>query len=260
MNANKGGTLMNRKSISIKMLILVFGLAFVGLFFARVDQDHQSTFIRPSTNTAFSTLTESAPTNNPTEALAILLTEGATEGIVASARIAAHQATMVEGARRGYVTDEPLPTPAEIPQPIPTGLYEGGLPAGFGGKGVLNVLDTYIDGDFYEVSAGSAENDPSQGVVWVRCIPKLLEDVGRLTSTYHNLPPNSGAVRILRVNENRLVLESVTTKQIYYFDIPGRQFVDSLTEIVPTITKIPLMTPTEVIPTSVLNPYPSPVP
>ncbi|HLY27041.1 MAG TPA: hypothetical protein VKQ72_11925 [Aggregatilineales bacterium] len=55
-------------------------------------------------------------------------------------------------------------------------------------------------------------------------------------------PGRHGSVRITGEHNNRLTLLS-TDGNTFYFDVPGLQFVPSLTEVVPTITPPPTYTP-----------------
>jgi hypothetical protein len=51
-------------------------------------------------------------------------------------------------------------------------------------------------------------------------------------------PTKAGPVRIIDAKRDRLVLRS-DKGVTFYFDVPGRRFVSSLTEIVPTATVQP---------------------
>jgi hypothetical protein len=68
-------------------------------------------------------------------------------------------------------------------------------------------------------------------------------------------------VHVIAEQNNRLTLQAVDG-EIFYFDVPARQFVASLTEVVPTATPLPTLTPKVYgvfTPIPTYNPYPMPV-
>jgi hypothetical protein len=81
------------------------------------------------------------------------------------------------------------------------------------------------------------------------------------TRGYHELiqtPTKHGAVRVVSEQNNRLTLVS-TDGTTYYFDVPARSFVASLTMVVPSATPLPTYTPFP--PPSYIGkptPYPAP--
>jgi hypothetical protein len=59
--------------------------------------------------------------------------------------------------------------------------------------------------------------------------------------TWFLAPEGVGALTIVGAEGERLILND-SQNQTYYFDVPGRAFVLSLTEVVPTVTTIPTFT------------------
>jgi hypothetical protein len=51
-----------------------------------------------------------------------------------------------------------------------------------------------------------------------------------------------GGVRVIAEQNNRLILQAIDG-EIFYFDVPARRFVNSLSEVVPTATLLPTRTP-----------------
>jgi hypothetical protein len=98
-----------------------------------------------------------------------------------------------------------------------------------------NAWSDFINGEWVGVLAGAYSDNLSQGIVVFGWNEELYET-----------PVQAGSVHIVTEDNYRLTLES-TDGTIFYFDIPGRRFVESLTEVVPTITPItpnPTSTPT----------------
>ncbi len=89
------------------------------------------------------------------------------------------------------------------------------------------------NGEWGLVYAGSMYTDPTQGLVLIPSQPVQI----------YLTPIKAGSVRIVAVQNLRLTLisENGTT---FYFDVPGRRFVDSLTEVAPTVTPYLSSTPT----------------
>ena len=106
------------------------------------------------------------------------------------------------------------------------------------GINVKNAWFGQVFGMSIGVYAGSEPDDPSQGVI------NLSPDVINHIRT----PGKDGAVLVASEFNNRLVLVA-EDGTVFYFDMPARRFVSSLTEWVPTQTA----TPTSI-------PYPTPPP
>ncbi len=92
--------------------------------------------------------------------------------------------------------------------------------------------------------------ETTQGVVIVEVFQIAVEDglaVDKFVeATEYLTPSQAGPVKIVDASNERLVVQSVTNGTTFYFDVPSRQFVSSLTAIIPTATIAvsPLATPT----------------
>jgi hypothetical protein len=147
-------------------------------------------------------------------------------------------------------------TPSDTQVPFPTGTFEGEM-AKFTAEKLflvgLNAWRGYQDGFSVGVYAGSLPEDSEQGaIVVVSRQPNRLFEEKVLTPTKH------GGVRVVAEQNNRLILQAVDG-EIFYFDVPARRFVDSLTEVVPTATLISMNTstlPAQISPLLTYNPYP----
>jgi hypothetical protein len=162
-----------------------------------------------------------------------------------------------------YMVTTPSPTPPRTF--APTGTREGERIQPSGEKMGLDAQNAWVgilDGYPVSVFAGALSGVPEQGAIYIFVeLPNTGVDEQILTPTQH------GGVRVVSEQNNRLTLVS-TDGTTYYFDVPARRFVDSLTEVVPSATPPntfppkptlhPIWTP---IPTPVLttyNPYPAP--
>ncbi len=98
--------------------------------------------------------------------------------------------------------------------------------------------------------AGPGGEGTSQGVVVVQVFRIMVKNSLAvstfITATEHPTSIQAGPVKIIDAVGERLALQSVTNATKFYFDVPSRQFVSSLTAIVPTvpIPSSPLATPT----------------
>jgi hypothetical protein len=135
----------------------------------------------------------------------------------------------------------------------PTGIYSDESVQASGmkmGMDAQNEWFGFIDGNSTNVFAGALVGEPDQGVVhlFIKFPPRGFDEQ-ILTPTKH------GGVRVVSEQDNRLTLVS-TDGTTYYFDVPARRFVASLTEVVPSATPPPTYTPIP-LPGMVL-PYPAP--
>lgn len=149
-------------------------------------------------------------------------------------------------------------TPYDTPVLLPTGTREGERVKFSGEKLGLDALNGWaglIDGNQVSIYAGALLDDPDQGAIVIFItLPYRNFSEKILTPTKH------GGVRILGEQNNRLILQAIDNN-FFYFDVPARQFVSSLTEVVLTATPPPTYTPylsppNTQMPTS--NPYPMP--
>ncbi len=151
------------------------------------------------------------------------------------------------------------PSQTEPATLFPTGTVEDDVYLSSSGMGLgvdtQNAWVGFIDGMRADIYAGARLEDTEQGAIF------LFVDIPRggiaeliLTPTKH------GGVRVVSEQNNRLTLVS-TDGTTYYFDLPARRFVDSLTEVVPTATPLPTYTPFPPPPTfSISTPVPTPNP
>jgi hypothetical protein len=149
------------------------------------------------------------------------------------------------------ITPEPVTT-ADIPRVAAgAGWIVWGAPPPFPASQyfVMNQWYEIIGQKSILVYAGAARNpdswqDVSQGIVIV-----VIEDAGTTTGSTHKTPTQSGPVHVTDAVGERLILQS-DSGVTYYFDVPSRQFVDSLTATpAPTATEMPTPTPVP-LPTS----------
>jgi hypothetical protein len=155
------------------------------------------------------------------------------------------------------------PSPTPIRTFPPTGTREGERIKPSGEKMGLDAQNAWVgifNGRPVSVFAGALSEVPEQGAIYI-FVELPTGGVNELILT----PTKHGGVRVISDYNNRLTLVS-TDGTTYYFDLPARRFVASLTEIVPsatppfTFTPLPTLhviwTSTPVPPT--YNPYPTP--
>ena len=100
------------------------------------------------------------------------------------------------------------------------------------GLDVLNGWSGLVDGNEIVVYAGSLLDDPEQGAIGITMrLPYRFLKEAVLTPARH------GGVRVVAEQNNRLTLQSVDG-ETFYFDVPSRRFVASLTEVVPMPTEL----------------------
>jgi hypothetical protein len=159
-------------------------------------------------------------------------------------------------------------TPYSTPAPpqdshLLTGLYEGGTSDFHAWEAdIKNIWRQYIGkGEYIGVYAGELGTGtpyPGRGVIYVLRINATSR---KGTREEYLLPEGTGWVRVSEVRGDYLILTSKEGKTFYFY-LPGQQFVDSLDEVVPTLTPLPTPGPPHTIgpapePTS---PYPYPQP
>jgi hypothetical protein len=172
------------------------------------------------------------PTEEPTPTDVPTPDEQATDNYIATV-IAERQIILTTAA---YLATTTLSTPVVGP----TGIYDNQYVKAYLGKygfDVENMWFGYVNGHHTNVYAGAPHEDPNQGMLRV-----YLDLPEGLFKQDYPAPLAAGAVRVVAEQNNRLTLIS-TDGTTFYFDVPGLQFVDSLTEIVPTITPYVSETP-----------------
>jgi hypothetical protein len=157
-------------------------------------------------------------------------------------------ATIAAITRTAYITPVIPPTGTREDERVKPSGVKLGLDA-------LNGWFGIVDGNRVSIYAGALLEETDQGaIVILISLPYRNFDVLILTPTRH------GGVRVISEQNNRLTLLAVDG-EIYYFDIPARRFVTSLTEIVMTATPPPTYTPYATEPSAqvpTFNPYPMP--
>lgn len=128
------------------------------------------------------------------------------------------------------LTDQPIQNP-----PRPTGILETGG-GDFPGDlfTIINSWQNARDNHWSLIYAGAYAQEPEQGIVIASGVPHDI---------VFETPMRAGSVRIVDETNFRLTLLA-EDGTVFYFDVPGLRFVDSLTEIVPTITPFMSATPT----------------
>jgi hypothetical protein len=162
-----------------------------------------------------------------------------------------------------YLATTPSPTPQITP--LPTGTRESDVYLRSSGRklGVdtQNAWVGLVDGNEVDVIAGALPSDPEQGIIRI-IVSVFRGGISEIIPT----PTRHGGVRVVSEHNNRLTLVS-TDGTTYYFDVPARRFVDSLTEVVPSATlpatETPLPPPPTIdfsilTPAPTYNPYPAP--
>ncbi len=141
---------------------------------------------------------------------------------------------------------------------LPTGIYDDQrvkISAALLFIDAQNAWGGFSDGYRFVLYAGALQSDPDQGVVeLITNLPDGKRFEQLLTSSKH------GALHVVSEQNNRLTLLA-TDSETFYFDVPARRFVASLTEVVPTATPYPTYPPHALLsstPEPSPNPYPLP--
>jgi hypothetical protein len=143
--------------------------------------------------------------------------------------------------------------PPEIntPEYMPTGIYDNEeirASASLSFIDAQNAWYGFANGSFFALYAGALQSDPDQGVLILDIVlPEGASYSQYVTSSKH------GALRILSDTQNNRFTLTAADGTVFYFDLPTRQFVASLTEVAPSVTPSPLPTPSPTLP-----PYPFP--
>jgi hypothetical protein len=120
-----------------------------------------------------------------------------------------------------------------------------------------NAWSGFLDGNRVDLYASALLDDPSQGAIYLFVTIPNSGFMGLILT-----PTKHGGVRVVSEQNNRLTMIS-TDGTTYYFDVPARRFVNSLTEVVLSATPPATRTPFPPLPTpatslSTPNPYPAP--
>ncbi len=254
-----------------EMGLLVLGLAIIGLVTAVIIGTFRGRILGegPITTTPYSTTTIATTPNStatfeePTTALPYPYP---LENPLTSTAVVMQTAEGPHETQYAIIVATDLattPSPTPIRTFPPTGTLEGERVKPSGktmGLDAQNAWYGLLDGRPVSVHAGALLEDSSQGAIFISA-ELLGPGVNELILT----PTKHGGVRVVSEQNNRLTLVS-TDGTTYYFDVPARRFVDSLTGVVPSATPPFTFTPfptlhviwssTPVPPT--YNPYPVP--
>jgi hypothetical protein len=124
-------------------------------------------------------------------------------------------------------------TPTPIRPVPPTGIYEDARIKFSGEKLFLateNLWQGFVGGYSVSIYVGALLDDPTQGAIVVYLRLPYRSYFERILT-----PEKHGSVRVVAETNNRLTLVAADGA-IFYFDVPARRFVDTLTETVLTAT------------------------
>jgi hypothetical protein len=148
--------------------------------------------------------------------------------------------------------------PPEVNTPVylPTGIYDSQQVEPEASLLFIDAQNAWKglgDGYSFALYAGALQSDPDQGVL-------ILDMVSPEGGGYSQYVTSSkhGALRIVSNTQNNRFTLTAADGTVFYFDLPTRQFVNSLTEMAPTVTPSPLPTPSPT--SSPRPPYPPPTP
>ena len=203
------------------------------------------------------------PSQVPTTAIPYPFPLGNLLTITAAAKETAAVPRMTQHAINLATDLATTPSPTPIRTFSPTGTLEGEhiKPSGKTmGLDAQNAWFGLLDGRPVSVYAGALLEVPEQGAIYI-----FVELPGRGMNELIQTPTEHGGVRVVSEHNNRLTLVS-TESTTYYFDVPARRFVASLTEVVPSATPpftyTPIPTPhvfwTSTPVPSPYTPYPAP--
>ncbi len=133
-----------------------------------------------------------------------------------------------------------VPTPVGTPAGAGV-IYEG---AGDGGFHILYTnawLERTSSGDLFVIAGGQESIDDCGGCTRDQGVVVVGERYGLYRNLYLS-PTKHGALTIVGAQGERLIL-TAADGAVFYFDVPGRTFVSSLEEVVPTVTPRPTLTP-----------------
>lgn len=106
---------------------------------------------------------------------------------------------------------------------------------------ITSAWQGIIYGNYYQIEVGALVSDPSQGVVYYKVMSSnfAVIDMGRILT-----PVKSGAITLTDEKSLRLIIETENGNNLY-FDVQSKQFVSSLSEVLPTPDKS-IQTPTPI--------------
>ena len=203
----------------------------------------------------FETLRVTSPGNfSPTQGSTPVMTSSASP-VTDITQTAAAIITSKAGIATTFFTTTHTPV---TPVYLPTGIYDDQrvkISAALLFIDAQNAWGGFSDGYRFVLYAGALYSDPDQGVVeLITNLPDGKRFEQLLTSSKH------GALHVVSEQNNRLTLLAAD-RETFYFDVPARRFVASVTELVPTATPYPTYPPHALLsstPEPSPNPYPMP--
>lgn len=146
-----------------------------------------------------------------------------------------------------YCTFPILSEDVAEPQSTPEGVNAGAgvitsITYGAAGFVAANAWYETVGSGYIIVFAGSSHRDTSSGIEYQATIVVRGWQPGVFSGGTYVVPVKANSVKIGDAQGERLILET-SEGQILYFDVPGQSFVTSLTEVVPTVTAMPTLTP-----------------
>jgi hypothetical protein len=199
-----------------------------------------STLDRFSQNKAFPAQSNELPTVIDETTTSLVISGTQTESYLITQKVVLIS-TIVSITRTPHDTLIPPPTGTFMDETVKFSAKIKGLDA-------LNGWFGFVDGNQIVIYAGSLLDDPEQGAIAI-----LIKLLYRNFSEKVLTPTRHGGVRVVAEQNNRLTLQAANG-EIFYFDVPARRFVASLTKVVPTATPPPTYTPYAPVP----YPYPMP--
>ncbi len=148
-----------------------------------------------------------------------------------------------------YIQNLNAPKAPDLQEKRETGIIENpSVPFSSMDYQIINAWQDIINGDYVLIFVGALASDHEQGVV-------LVTSDSNSGSGEFFTPRRNGAVRVVQEKKSRLVLQS-SNRDIFYFDVPARIFVDSLEAIVPNGTLNATNGSLTPIPLTTSSPYP----
>jgi hypothetical protein len=165
-------------------------------------------------------------------------------------------------------TPGPSPTPPTYtPKPFVAGISDSQAAPLTQVYTIENWWQDIVNGEKVRVFAGGKRDNPgeptievSKGILFVITVAM---DESNVDYQFYEPPiSDTGLLSITAVTNYRLTIQA-ESGAVLYFDVPTRQFVESLTATVsaPTVTPLPPITPspTNILPCPIGGPYPPPV-
>jgi hypothetical protein len=227
---NKKSTPSQLSHIVIGSMTIVIGLIALLILGAALSQAMQNSGAAVSSPAPLQTMATLYPTDFPIDKQLL-------EQQIEQTHLAA-----LTGPPPPTGAKEGPPTPAATEAPWPLGIVEDGESPFSASFVFKNRWQGIVDNQRLIAYAGYTKSDPLQGVI---LIWEGAFDPSNSIDTLYFSPVKDGALQIVAENDLRLTLKT-ENDQVLYFDIPSRQYVDSLAgTLPPTIVKLSSPPPPE---------------